>query len=69
MSDPSRRDFLKLSTAALASAAISSKLSAVPNAASPSGEVRAWSTYGGTRRFAPESALHWQPAAACTAGR
>ena len=59
MSDSSRRDFLKLSTAALASAAVSSKLSAVASATSPSGEVRAWSTYG-TRRFAPESALRWQ---------
>ena len=61
MSDSSRRDFLKFSTAALASAAITSKLSATARAASPSGEVRAWSTYG-TRRFAPESALSWQPA-------
>ena len=62
MSDSSRRDFLKLSTAALASAAITSKLSAAPSIASPSGEVRAWSTYGGTRRFAPENALRWQAA-------
>jgi glucosylceramidase len=66
MRDPGRRDFLKLSTAALASAAVSSNLRAVANTTAPSGEVRAWSTYG-TRRFAPEGALHWQPAAGSAA--
>ncbi len=60
MSSPSRRDFLKLSTAAVASAAVSSTLPALAGVAAPGGEVRAWSTYG-ARRFAPESALRWQP--------
>jgi glucosylceramidase len=66
MSDPSRRDFLKLSTAALASAAVSSKLPAMASTTAPSGEVRAWSTYG-ARRFAPEGALRWQPDAGSAA--
>ena len=66
MFDSSRRDFLKLSTAALASAAVSSKLAAVGSTAEPSGELRAWSTYG-TRRFAPEGGLRWQSAAGSAA--
>ncbi len=61
MSYPNRRDFLKLSTAALASAAISPNLTAVASTSAPTGDVRGWSTYG-TRRFAAESALRWQPA-------
>jgi glucosylceramidase len=61
MSDPSRRDFLKLSTAALASAAVSSNLAAIASVPTLGGEVRAWSTYG-ARRFAAENALRWQPA-------
>jgi glucosylceramidase len=66
MSDPNRRDFLKLSTAALASVAVSSNLAAVANPSAPSGEVQAWSTYG-TRRFAREGALRWQPVAGSAA--
>ena len=66
MSDSSRRDFLKLSTAALASAAIPSNLESVASFAEPAGELRAWSTYG-TRRFTPESSLRWQPVAGSAA--
>ncbi len=66
MSDPSRRHFLRLSTAALAGAAISPNLAAMASVPVPSGELRVWSTYG-SRRFAAESALRWQPASGSTA--
>ena len=66
MPDSSRRDFLKLTSAALAATTIPSSLTTAASTTEPGGELRAWSTYG-TRRFASEAALRWQPVATSAA--
>jgi glucosylceramidase len=61
MVESSRRGFLKGASVTAAALAVSKALPALADAATASGPVQVWSTFG-DRRHAPGPALNWKPA-------